>query len=418
VSLSALNEGGGALSGIIAVIIDITEQKRVERELRRARDLAERASRAKSEFLSSISHELRTPLHAILGSAELLGASARLSLGQRERVEDISRAGEYLLEVVDNVLDLVLIESGSMTVAEEPINVEALLEGCASGLAGLAAHYGVAIQIECDEGCLLVRADRRRVEQVVKNLLSNAIKFNEVGGRVVVRARRDRSCWVRVEVEDTGIGIAASRLRDLFTAFNRLGREGGTIAGSGIGLVLAKRLIELMGGTISVSSEFGVGSTFTVRLPQVTPLALPEQLMIHALSRGGPDGAGVPFTLLYVDDFAVNVQMMEGLLAGLPSARLLAASTFDEAMALAANERPDAVFLDPCALGGRAATLVSHLRAAKRRGHMPIYSLCGRGSGGGCMNSCGPVSGELHKPLDVSEFHRLLGELVRRKSGS
>ena len=126
----------------------------------------------------------------------------------------------------------------------------------------------------------------------------------------------------------------------------------------------------------------------------------------------------MPFTLLYVDDFAANVQMMESLLAGLSASRLLAASTIDEAMALAANERPDAVFLDPCVLGGRAATFVSKLRVATQSERIPIYSLCGRGDGGSCLSSCGPVTGELRKPLDVADFHRLLGELVRRKSGS
>ncbi|MEZ4385098.1 MAG: PAS domain S-box protein [Nannocystaceae bacterium] len=408
VSLSALHHDG-ELAGIIAVIIDITDRKRTERELRRARDIAEQASRAKSEFLSSITHELRTPLHAILGSAELLGVGVALSPGQREQLGDISRAGEHLLEVVDNVLDLVSVESGAVTLADETVHVGALIEACVERLGERAAHRGVAIDVALAEGPLLARGDRRRLEKVLLNLLSNAIKFNAVGGRVTLRAGRGRGCEVEIAVEDTGAGIDAARLRDLFTAFNRLGHEGGAIAGSGIGLVLAKRLVELMRGTILVHSELGVGSTFTVRLPAVVPLVLPEELMVHALTRDGGRRREAPLTVLYIDDLPANVQMMESVLVGVPGARLVTAADLEGAAALVAEARPDAVFLDACALGGDGSRFVSELRAREETAATPVYSLCGRaGRGGGCLRACGPVTGELRKPLDLGAFHRVL----------
>lgn len=233
---------------------EIGERREVEKALRASEELAASASRAKSEFLSAMSHELRTPMNSILGFAQLLGTEpdAPLTENQERFVKQILKAGTHLLSLIDQVLDLARIEAGKMTLSIEPVRLAPLLEESLAMVQHLAAQKQLAaISVEVDE--LRVAADYGRLKQVILNLLSNAIKYNRQGGRIAVVAQRQAE-QIRISVEDSGLGIPAERLGELFQPFSRLGFESAAIEGAGIGLSLSKRLIEAMGGQICVAA--------------------------------------------------------------------------------------------------------------------------------------------------------------------
>ena len=271
-SCAVIESGGQRV--IQSILHDITERKKMEAELIRARVSAERANRAKSEFISRISHELRTPLNAILGFAQLLESDQELPLAEphREEVRQILNAGWHLLELIDDILSLSSIESGGLRVAPVPVPVAALLQECRDLLEPLAKERNVTLALMPVPDDLLLLADRTRLKEVLLNLGSNAIKYNKINGcvsySVVVEAEK-----VRINVSDTGIGIRPEKMQHLFEPFERLGQEDGNVHGSGLGLVIARRLTELMGGQLGVWSEFGVGSTFWVDLPRVVEVS-------------------------------------------------------------------------------------------------------------------------------------------------
>jgi PAS domain S-box-containing protein len=297
--IEPIEESGPGRRRWFSTVQDVTEQKLAEARVRQANEeleqrvrertaqleisnrelalasaAAERANRAKSEFLSSMSHELRTPLNAIIGFGQLLAMPEVMARHDSERatfVEHIVDAGRHLLALINEILNLAQIESGKLSVQLERVPVAALLAECEAMMAPLAAQRGVSLAIAC-AGVPDVRADRVRMKQVLLNLMSNAIKYNRGGGSVriecdVLVGAPSEGPRVQVGVHDTGLGLSAEQLASLFQPFNRLGQERGTSEGSGIGLVVTKRLVELMGGSIAVESEPGVGSTFKVDLP-------------------------------------------------------------------------------------------------------------------------------------------------------
>ena len=259
----------GDASGVLwhGYIEDVSELRELE-QARLARAAAEAANRAKTEFLSRMSHELRTPLNAVLGFAQLLqiDAAEPLSANQQRRVRLIREAGEHLLHMIGDLLDLTRIEAGHLALAPASVEVAPLLLECADMLRPQADAAGVAIELEAREPTRCVRADRVRLKQVLVNLMSNAVKYNRRGGWVRLGTERDGDA-LRLWVADNGVGIAAAALPGLFEPFNRLTHQGGPIDGSGIGLALSRGLVEAMGGHIAVQSEPGAGSTFSVSLP-------------------------------------------------------------------------------------------------------------------------------------------------------
>jgi PAS domain S-box-containing protein len=261
-------DAAGCFTGYRGTGTDVTARKTAEEAMICARDEAERANRAKSEFLSSMSHELRTPLNAILGFAQLLRHDASLNTDQRDSMDEILKAGRHLLDLINEVLDLACIESGQLSLSLEPVELDELVRECRQLVHPLALARELTLRAN-EVSRTVVRADRVRLKQAIINLLSNAIKYNRTGGRVELSVWMVDVAYVRIEVVDTGLGIPAGILTAVFEPFNRAGRDGSNIEGTGIGLTITRRLVELMGGKIAASSEVGVGSRFWIDLPIV-----------------------------------------------------------------------------------------------------------------------------------------------------
>jgi signal transduction histidine kinase len=248
------------------------ERKHIEQALIIAKAEAEAANKAKSEFLLRMSHELRSPLNVILGFTQLIETGTPAPTpGQQKSLKQVLHAGWYLLDLITEVLELSTIESGNMKPSMQTVCLNNVLDECQAMIQAQAQEHGLALVIPLFEQAFLVNADPMRTKQVLLNLLSNAIKYNRNGGRIDVRCSATLERAVRVSVQDTGQGLSAGQLAQLFEPFNRLGQESGTTAGTGVGLVISKRLVELMGGRIGVESTVGVGSTFWFEL-QAAPL--------------------------------------------------------------------------------------------------------------------------------------------------
>ena len=271
VSITALRDDYGDIIGYLLIGTDNSVRKQVELELHDAMAVAEKANLAKSDFLSSMSHELRTPLSAILGFAQLIeSGSPAPTVSQKRSVDQILKAGWYLLDLINEILDLALIESGKLSLSLEPISLSEVMHECQAMIAPQAQKRGISVAFPHIEIRYFVEADRTRVKQVLINLLSNAIKYNKVGGTVVVDCIASTAGRIRICVKDSGDGLTPDKLAQLFQPFNRLGQEANAEEGTGIGLVVCKRLIELMGGVIGVESAVGKGSVFWIDLNLTT----------------------------------------------------------------------------------------------------------------------------------------------------
>jgi PAS domain S-box-containing protein len=321
-------------------VIERTEElESANRELMAATEEAERASQAKSEFLSRISHELRTPLNAILGFGQLL-ETADLRPEDGESVHHIMKGGRHLLDLINEVLDISRIDSRELSLSIEPVSAEEVVRETTDLILPLAAERSIELEATPGEGPLMFLADRQRLKQVVLNLLSNAVKYNRDGGRVTVRVLRSSESSGLIEVEDTGAGIAPDDMPRLFKPFDRLGAESGDVEGSGLGLALTDALVQAMKGRLEATSELGRGSTFSVELPL-------------AREAGAGDGgarmdvdAASPRTVLYIEDNLANLKLVERILLLRPGLRLIAAMQGRLGVELARDHRPDVVLLD------------------------------------------------------------------------
>lgn len=317
------------------------ERRRAEAELRAARDDAERANQAKSEFLSRMSHELRTPLNSVLGFAQLLELDD-LTDAQSEGVAQILKGGRHLVELIDEILDLSRIETGSMALSLEPVALDTILQECLDLVRPQARERDITLLNE-DGRHRHVRADRQRLRQVLLNLLSNAVKFNRQGGTVALGCRHDDDRVV-VYVHDNGPGIRPELVDRLFTPFDRLGAEAEGIEGTGLGLALSQRLVEAMGGTLEVTTAPGEGAEFRFSLP----VGVPEEEADRREAE--PDEIAEPVsssaTVLYVEDNVANLRLVEQVLRRRPGIRLLTALQGSLGLELAEQQRPDLILLD------------------------------------------------------------------------
>lgn len=386
---------------------DITELRRAEAEALAARDEAQRANRAKSTFLSQMSHELRTPMNAILGFGQLIQADRQQRLDEATRgwAREIVRAGQHLLNLINEVLDLGRIEAGRLPISLEPVALAGLVDECLSLVRPLAAERQVRLlhDTPLDAG-LAVRADRTRLKQVLLNLLGNALKYNREGGeaRLVVAAHPDT---VQLAVHDDGPGIDPARIDRLFTPFERLGADTGPVEGSGIGLALSRGLVQAMGGRIGVDTQAGTGSRFWVELPRTELADRPAAPADTAAApRTGPaDGTRV---VLYIEDNPVNAMLMEAMLDDLPGLRLLVATQPAEGLELARRERPALVLTDIQMPGMDGFEVLRRLRARAETRHIPVLAVSANAMPADVAEALGAGFAEyLTKPLDLQALH-------------
>jgi len=342
------DQTGTPLRGL-AYGVDVTDRKSVEETVRQAKEEAERANQAKSDFLSRMSHELRTPLNAILGFAQLLEMET-LSPEYQENVEHIIKGGQHLLNLINEVLEIATMDSGRLSLSLEPVSLYEVIRESLDLVGPLAAQHHVTLRLDDTVGRdVHVMADRQRFKQVALNLLSNGIKYNRQGGALEVSSHESADGRVRVNVRDTGRGIAPDKLRRLFVPFERLGLERVGVDGAGIGLALSKGLVELMGGAIGVESQVGQGSTFWVELASAeSPDEQYQRMRADVplpVAAGGTPARPIR-TLLYIEDNLSTVTLIQRVLAQRPEVKLLTAMQGRMGVDLARQHHPDLILLD------------------------------------------------------------------------
>jgi signal transduction histidine kinase/ActR/RegA family two-component response regulator len=377
VSITALRDDERGIIGYLLIGTDNSVRKRVESELNEAMAAAEKANRAKTDFISSMSHELRTPLNAILGFAQLLeSGTPPPTPSEKRNLEQILKAGWYLLELINEVLDLALIESGKVTLSREPVSLTEVMLECRAMIEPQAQKRGIGMSFPVFALPQFISADRIRVKQVLINLLFNAVKYNQPGGAVAVECGAGAGGSVRISVRDTGAGLSAGQLAQLFQPFNRLGRAAGAEEGTGIGLVVTKRLVELMGGVIGVDSTVGTGSVFWIELrlsaaPRLVAADTPEA----ALTRPRQPQGGPLRTLLYVEDNPANLELVEQLVARRADLRLLSAADGQLGVEFARAYQPDVILMDINLPGLSGIDAMRRMRADPATAHIPIIAL-------------------------------------------
>lgn len=334
------------------------------------------ANIVKSDFLSSMSHELRTPLNAILGFAQLLEAGSPPPTDtQRVRLHQIIKAGWYLLELINQILDLAVIESGKLSLSPEPVSLADVILECQAMIEPQGQQHDIKLAFLPFDNSWFVYADRTRVKQALVNLLSNAIKYNREHGTVEVKCTANNLERIRISIKDSGAGLSAEQLEQLFQPFNRLGQETGAEEGTGIGLVVTKQLVELMGGSIGVESTVGVGSEFWIELIRdiAPPLAAGNTI---APELAPPARINTkPRTLLYVEDNPANLMLVEHIIERHPHIRLLSAHNGNLGIALANTHLPDVILMDinlPGISGIKALEILRHNPATM---HIPVLAL-------------------------------------------
>jgi len=371
-----LSDAHGNVIGGINMLLDITETKLAEAKLHEAIATAEQANKAKSDFLSRMSHELRTPLNAILGFAQLLEAgNPEPTASQHERIAQIIKAGWYLLELINEILDLALIESGNLSLSQEPVSLIDLLLECQAMIEPKLQTRDIKLIFTPFDSTSFIYADRTRVKQALINLLSNAIKYNREHGTIEIKLTLISPERIRISVIDTGVGLTEDKLAHIFQPFNRLGQENGTVEGTGIGLVVTKQLIEMMGGTIGVTSTVGVGSEFWIELLRDDTLQhINDHPVLPALAAHAHSNT-TPSTLLYVEDNPANLMLVEHLIEDYPHLSILSARDGNLGVTLARKHLPDVILMDINLPGINGIKALKILREDPHTQHIPIIAL-------------------------------------------
>jgi len=417
--IRSLSISGTTIGGdLLATFFDLTARKRAEQALIKARDAAESANRAKSEFLSRMSHELRTPMNSILGFGQLLECDYTLSEEQQDNVREILKGGKHLLELINEVLDLTRVESGNIELSLEAVEIDPLIEECLNLMSALADKRSIRLAYRGREGAV-VRADRTRFKQALLNLLSNAIKYNRQGGSVMLDVQARDKARLRIAVTDSGRGIPAERLPELFQPFNRLEAENSEIEGTGIGLTLTRRLVELMGGSVGVESTVAQGSTFWIELPggarsdQATTHADARKDSSTSTERSAPGRQCV----LYIEDNPANLKLVERLLRRRLHMHLLTAHTPELGIELAQAHRPDLILLDINLPGVDGYHVLRILKDDTNLKDIPIIAVTANAMPRDIAH--GKAAGfadYLTKPLNLTRFCALVDKLIGEHS--
>jgi PAS domain S-box-containing protein len=424
VSTSIITVAGHEL--VLGIDRDITERKHAEEALSRAKDAAEESRRvaeaangAKSEFLSRMSHELRTPMNAILGFAQLLEMSRKeaLTSTQKERVNQIVKGGQHLLDLINEILDISRIEANRMQISPEPVSVRESIQEVLDLVTPLAVkrHIQVVTKLGNSDVNQFVMADRQRFKQVLLNLLGNAVKYNYDGGSVIVTCQAIPANKWRISITDTGPGISQENLARLFVPFERLNADQPNVEGTGLGLVLAKRLVEMMQGQLGIESVVGRGSTFWVELPSTeSPVARLERM-------GGTGGLPVISTsarkILYIEDNVANFELIQQVMADYSQIKLLWAADAKTGIEMTRERRPHLVLLDLHLGGADGAEVLRQLKQDKKTAEIPVVVVSADATSGQIdrLTALG-AQAYLTKPLNVKHFVRLIEELLGEKA--
>jgi PAS domain S-box-containing protein len=401
ISLGPIEADGELL--VIATIRDITERKLAEAAIRHAREAAEQANAAKSEFLSRMSHELRTPLNAILGFGQLLSMD-ELNDEQRDSVDHILRAGAHLLELINEVLDISRIEAGRLTLSIEPVLLDDMLKETQDLVRPLAGERGIIIQEDEREAHIHVLADQQRLRQVLLNLLTNAVKYNRQDGLVSISCEAREGNVVRISIHDSGAGMTQEEVGRLFTPFERLTAEQSGVEGTGLGLALSKRLVEVMDGVMGVESVKGEGSTFWIELPRAED-ALKAGEAITARSAPLIESQVTTKVVLYIEDNLASFQLMERIFSRWTGVKLISAMQGRLGVDLAMQHHPDLVLLDLHLPDIHGYEVLQRLRAHEATRDIPIIVTSADATTGQIerLRAAG-ANDYLTKPLDIAQF--------------
>jgi PAS domain S-box-containing protein len=423
VSVTALRDATDAITGYLLIDTDNTARQQIEEERNRsgeelrktnlkleaAKSAAEKANMAKSQFLSNMSHELRTPLNAILGFAQLMESNVPPpSPSQTKNIAQILQGGWYLLKLINEVLDLAAIESGKLSLLEESVSLSDVLVACRNMVEPQAQQRGIHLIFPTFDHPVYVRADQTRLEQILINLLSNAIKYNKDEGSVTVDYIVTLPNRVRISVKDTGAGLPPDKVTQLFTPFNRLGQESGKIAGTGIGLVVSKQLVELMDGVLGVESKVGEGTLFWCELVAAPcPLSSPRREVEEGLVAAETLVNTRQRTLLYVEDSPANMQLVEEVIMRFPDMKLITAVTAALGIELALAARPQVILMDinlPDISGIEALKI---LRRDPSTSHIPVVAL-----------SANAMPRDIEKGLEAGFFRYLTKPIKIKEFGA
>lgn len=388
-----------------------------EHEMYRARKEAEIANQAKSNFLTSMSHELRTPLNAILGFGQLLESDPDnpLSPVQRESIEYICKAGWHLLALINEILDLSKIEAGRIDLSIKPENLGEIIDECISMIHPLAVKRVISVINHPLQETVLVKTDRTRLKQVLMNLLNNAVKYNRERGYITILTEKQAGGRVRISVTDTGQGLSPDEIDLLFQSFNRLGAEKTEIEGTGVGLVISKKLVELMGGSIGVESLQGTGSTFWIEL-NIFHAPLQERRLAPGVNvPQKPEKPTRRFTVLYVEDNPVNLRLVEQMLARRGDV-MLSAHEGKLGIDLALSHRPDIILLDIGLPGMDGYEVIRELKSHNETRGIPCMAISAHAIPQDIEKGLAAgFSTYLTKPVDVNELFAAIDHALREQ---
>lgn len=399
---------------------EISVRKNTEKELTLAMQQAEKASRAKSGFLSSMSHELRTPLNAVIGFSQLLtfNPTHNLEPNQLKDLQRIIDAGNHLLHLINDVLSLSHIESENLNLLLESVSVKTILKEVQTLVNPMAEQAKVTIYDRlADQPDLFVHADKTRFKQIILNLVTNAIKYNRKDGSVTLNGSLTAHKTILLSVEDTGIGIPPEKQHDLFQPFNRLDIDPGTIQGTGIGLSITKGLVEKMNGKISIKSVHEQGSCFSIELPQGTvQTANKDKPVVAPLKQEEPDSMTTPrFTVLYIEDNLDNILLVRKIITYKPQIDFLSASEAEKGIEMARSHLPDLIFMDINMPQMDGITAFKKLRACQETSHIPIIALSADALDFQVKKVLREgFSDYIVKPIDVAAFLKTLDSYIEK----
>jgi len=421
---SVIRNSAGQATGIRSVLLDVTDRRLAEQllanevtererltvALRRSKEEAEKANRAKSEFLSRMSHELRTPLNAILGFAQLLEMAA-LDRDKRESVAQILKAGQHLLGLINEVLEISRIEAGRLSISPEAVQISLAVQEALDLLTPMAARRNIMVRDEvARDRRRHVLADQQRLKQVLLNVITNAINYNCDAGTVTISTQEVESNRLRIKVRDTGPGIKPGSEGKLFTPFERLGAEQTGVEGTGLGLALSKRLIEVMGGSMGVENNPDRGATFWLELPLVKdPVAQAQTAIADLPATAPPVPQQRQRIVLYVEDNLSNITLIEHIIVHRPQVKLVAAMQGRLGLDLAREHRPDLILLDLHLPDISGEDVLQGLRQIPELKSTPVIVISADATRGRIerLLSMG-VLDYLPKPLDIKRFLQLL----------